>query len=55
MNRYIGPGLEQTSVPMEFGAGNIHQPGSSLNSVLLGFHGSFITQARLIKSWPIGN
>lgn len=33
----------------------VHQPKSSLNTILLGFHGGFITQARWIKSLTIGD
>lgn len=33
----------------------VHQPGSSLNFVLLGFYGDFITEAWLIKSSAYGS
>ena len=34
---------------------HVHQPGSSLNPVLLGVYTGFVTQARSIKSLAIGD
>lgn len=33
----------------------VHQPGSSLNSILLGFYGGFHYIGMIIKSWAPGN
>ena len=44
--------LQTTALPA---LPRVHQPGSSLNVLLLRFYGGFITQALSMKSMALGN